>query len=404
MAIVLAQTPSTHSEKPDLATVSSKINGYRSKVFDEARTSGRPVDRADLNAKVGAYASTLLEGVDIEAIPSQESSDWAQIFEQAGKLDQATKLEGESLGYHSTQLMFTCCDLVPKELRAGKDQEVLYLLRHAPDYSPRQLGMVGEVFVNNCQRLGFDKSKPQFVEQGIRILLGKLDDSPHEINAEKNSMGDNVFVGLMLDLFKMKYSLSKDPKILADLRALRSKFAASKSIDAFGHSPSHQIDEYMGQISMIGRSAPALVFQRTIGSFAGLEQLKGDVVLLDFMAHWCGPCKAAFPGIRKLQRRFGSSLQIVSISSFYGYYGTRQGLSEQDEFDCMHTFVKEMGIAWPVTFDEKQVSQGRYGVSAIPYMVILDKKGIVRSIQVGHTPEGEVATERLIEKLAAESK
>lgn len=113
--------------------------------------------------------------------------------------------------------------------------------------------------------------------------------------------------------------------------------------------------------------------------------------------------KAALPAIKKLQDEFGpQGFQVVSITSYYGYFGAKQGVAKTDEFSLMHGFVKDFNMTWPVAFDEKQLTHSKYHVGAIPHMVLIDRKGVIRRIEVGHTEEGEAATLGLLKKLLAE--
>ena len=390
------------SAAPSLETIQKSISEFRIKAYAESKASKSPLQRSELEAKVSTFARAALTGIDIKTLDGRDASEWAQLFTMAGMTTEAKTLQENALMYHNVQLMFTEVDLLRTLIRSGKESEALFLLKHAPDYDASMLGMIGESFTNACREAKLDKSKPAFVEQGYKTLMSKVDLTSLP-PGRKTSMADYVYVDLDMKSLEMKYANQPSPKILAEMKALRTRFASSTSTNAFGQHPAYRIDEFTQKVAAMGTPAPEVVYQNTIGDFHGLKSLKGKVVLLDFMAHWCGPCKAALPSIKKMQDQFGSAgLQVVSVTSFYGYYGAKQGVAQADEFAQMHDFVKQYQMARPVLFDGTQEPHARYHVGAIPHMVVIDRKGNVRKIEVGHTVEGEAELAVLVKKLLDE--
>ncbi len=116
------------------------------------------------------------------------------------------------------------------------------------------------------------------------------------------------------------------------------------------------------------------------GKKTTLHDLHGRVVLLDFFAHWCGPCIAGFPGVRELQQKYeAKGLTVLGISGIYGYYKGVRGLSPDDELKRMDTdFTREYQVTWPMVFAKGKANNTAYGIIYIPHLVLIDRNGVVR--------------------------
>lgn len=388
---------------PDFVLKQQLINEYRSKLLTNSKITNSPMSRADAETKIQIYAKELLNDIDIKSIPPKDASDWASLFEQAGEAQKARQIQEQALSYHSVQLMFTEAGLLGKLLKEGKDNDVVFLLRHAPDYMASQIGMIGEVFYNAAQGTRYTQNKPVFVEKCLRILLSKVDTSPTTLMPKASMMADFVAVDLQMKILEMNYANTHDPKVIAQIKRLRGQYVGSKSTNAFGQSPVFRVDEFLKKQTLIGAKAPPLTADKTIGKFDGIASLSGKVVILDFMAHWCGPCKVELPHLAKLHEMYGSQgLKLLSVTSFYGYYGSKSGISPADEYQNMLWFVKQFNITWPVIFDIKQNSHLRYGVTGIPHMVFIDRKGNIRHTQVGTGEQADAESLSILKKLLAE--
>jgi len=134
-----------------------------------------------------------------------------------------------------------------------------------------------------------------------------------------------------------------------------------------------------------------LVGRTTNNTRFSSASLKGKVVLVDFWATWCGPCKAALPGVKKLYEAYHEKgLEIVGVDC-------------DSADDKVNAFTKENGMPWVQLRENAQTEQEmwhplakKYGVDAIPALFIIDKKGVLRYL------DGEEDTEDRIKKLLAE--
>src|ERR1700733_8484712 len=84
-----------------------------------------------------------------------------------------------------------------------------------------------------------------------------------------------------------------------------------------------------------------------------LEGLSGKVVVVDFWATWCAPCRKSFPGLEALAKRHGEKVKVV-------------GVSVNDEPDGITDFTKELGTTFPVGWDKGHSIAERWNVSTMP--------------------------------------
>jgi thiol-disulfide isomerase/thioredoxin len=156
------------------------------------------------------------------------------------------------------------------------------------------------------------------------------------------------------------------------------------------------------QFTLPGNPAPELVATQGYGTFPGLDAWKGRVVLVDFFAHWCGPCKAAFPSMKALYEDLKpKGLEVVGFTTFYGYYGDAKDIKPTEEFEKMAGFISEFGLPWTVQFGARTNFEN-FGVTGIPTVAVIDKKGIVRKLHIGYSEASFKEFRKFVEDLIKE--
>jgi len=120
------------------------------------------------------------------------------------------------------------------------------------------------------------------------------------------------------------------------------------------------------------RKAPALILRDLQGRNLRLNDYKGKVVLINFWATWCPPCRAEVPELVKWQREYrGRGLQIIGVT--YPPQTTKE----------VRRFVRNLKINYPVALGTKQAKALFFQGETLPVSVIIDREGNVRDIIEG---------------------
>ncbi len=123
------------------------------------------------------------------------------------------------------------------------------------------------------------------------------------------------------------------------------------------------------------------------------EQLKGRVILLDFWASWCAPCKASFPAMEELNRKYAErGLTIIAVSV-------------DDNREKMERFLKSQKVSFSVVRDANQKLVEAADVSTMPTSFLIDRSGKIRFLHSGfHAEETARLYAEEIEQLLKEPK
>ncbi len=140
------------------------------------------------------------------------------------------------------------------------------------------------------------------------------------------------------------------------------------------------------------------------------EDLKGKVVLLDFWAVWCGPCIATFPHLIEWDKKY-DDLVIIGLTNYYNYSWdekakratrSKDKVDHETEQDMLVQFAKQHKLTHTFGLQTERNLAEHYGVTGIPEVVVIDRKGKVRLIRVGSGEANAHAVQEMIEKLIEE--
>jgi thiol-disulfide isomerase/thioredoxin len=135
---------------------------------------------------------------------------------------------------------------------------------------------------------------------------------------------------------------------------------------------------FSGAASAAGDSpAPAFSLPARGGSTIDLAQFKGQVVMINFWASWCVPCRKEMPLLDTIYKKYkplGFTLISVNV--------------EPDQKDA-EGFLKQTPVSFPVLFDAKSQVSGLYNVQVMPTSVFIDRKGNVRLVHQSYQTGAE---------------
>jgi thiol-disulfide isomerase/thioredoxin len=118
--------------------------------------------------------------------------------------------------------------------------------------------------------------------------------------------------------------------------------------------------------------APDFTLKSSTGENVRLAEQRGQVVMLNFWASWCGPCRQEMPLLDVMAKKYGKMGFVL------------YGVNVEEDNTAAKKMLKDLGVTFPILFDTESKLSSLYAVEAMPTSVFIDKKGNIRYIARGY--------------------
>jgi thiol-disulfide isomerase/thioredoxin len=296
----------------------------------------------------------------------------------AGRLRVDIKIDGEKPEQHDVK--FTASFESPNKFRQEVPDEVLIGSTGTDVYSFKSKDKNYTMATGPKDRVALSEYPEQIAQsltaQDISLALALSADPVQELMSDATGIS------------KVSDTQIEDVKTVAPENAINYAWAPpAGAVDAAAAAMARANSDTPDGSDLLGKAAPAFKLTGLDGSEVSLASLKGKVVILDFWATWCGPCRMGLPKIDAVAANHKDDpMKVYAINL-------------REDVDTVKQFVKSTKLGLPVLMDSEGKTADTYGAQAIPFTVIIAPDGKVVKVFVGYDPNESEEIEKVIKPL-----
>jgi len=422
VAVGLAQAPAPPAMSDTPAGCLKAAREYRQALMKDLQArlkeSGRQVTREDVggvDTKTAEYASACAAQFAKTNLPAAELPALAELQVDARQIDAATQTISRALAAPDADAAAKAATLTTGVRILSRQFRLPGVLDQA------------EAWVDQLETLPASFVRERIEARGILNGYYRADDIDAGIIRHSTRL---------IDLYPALPPEERTPQLTNTIIAAYSNLAeawagqeqTAKALDLLRRAPAElkgvdgvaeRLAETVERYELVGRPAAAIEAAAWLNAPAGTAKMDmaGGVTWLQFTAHWCGPCREAYPAAVRLQKQFGArGFRVVMATQLYGYFENRRNLMPADEMAAIRDYFPKHGIVWPVAVSDNlppvmengrpvrkpNVNDANYKVAGIPQIHIIDRKGIIRLIMIGFDDANEPRLTAMIQRLLAE--
>jgi thiol-disulfide isomerase/thioredoxin len=396
-----------------------RVNDHVAERTRQLRTDGRTIDRARMDSI--EREKTNLAKRFAAALGKRSSGEQSDLYYQ-GRLHQIGGEDAKALDALSRYLAQFDHNAEGDMVQAARVNVIIISSRrrdmptavrtyeawkNSSPSSPSLRPALKDYIATGFFKAGNFDEAIRFAELAFEQLKGTNAQTPTEKKAK-----EQVYMNVV-EVLAMSYRRKKESdrafEILAEARATSFTLPSAnlyRKVMDFVSGSGFSEKRLMQRLESYSTSDPAPeidIIEWIEQEPTSLEALRGNVVLLDFWATWCGPCISAFPKLREWHRKYSDrGLVIVGVTQLWGQDNQRT-MDAPQELAFLREFRNKYKLPYGFAIAPKGEYESKYGINAYPTVVLLDRQGVVRYIGIGAGGEEISNLEGMIRKLVAES-
>ena len=302
--------------------------------------------------------SARSEGIDILK---------AKIYIKTGSFDDGYKLADKVIAAEG-KLVDEARMVKVQALFGKKDVDGAYKIFSTIEKNPER----GEDYYSALMNFAFESSDSSVRKTFTKKLIDAAD-LPEEFKKYIY-----MFHANLASIAKEENDLEGAKKILQDAIGITTDPRGKKSLES-----------ELAQLEFLGKKAPSISAETWLNSQAlSLDSLKGKVVIIDFWAPWCSPCRAVIPGlIEEYAKHKNDGLVVIGFTKLYGSYRDDvQNAGKVDrikEIELIKGFAERFKIDYPIAISDEGKDFDSYMITGIPTMIFINREGNVDFIKIG---------------------